>query len=60
LVTYQDARDLAIQLTRVLTQPTFERDLGKGAFKRAKERLSLDVQGEAITTLYESTIYASR
>jgi len=60
LVTYDDARDLAIQMSRYLLQPAFRRNVGAAAQDRARRRFSLDVQREAMTTLYEGTIYARR
>ena len=60
LVTYEDSRDLAIQMSRYLLQPAFRRDVGTAAQDRARRRFSLGVQRDAMTTLYEATIYARR
>ncbi|HLY28593.1 MAG TPA: glycosyltransferase [Aggregatilineales bacterium] len=59
LVTYEDARDFAVQISRVLTQPRFKQDMGTKTYERAA-RFSLDIQAHTMTTLYENTIYASR
>jgi len=59
LVTYQDFRDFAIQISRILLQPKFKHDLGEKAYERAA-RFTLDEQALIMMRLYESTIYASR
>ncbi len=59
LVTYDDARDLAIQISRILLQPKFKHDLGEKAYERAAQ-FTLDAQALTMMKLYESTIYASR
>jgi glycosyltransferase involved in cell wall biosynthesis len=60
LVTYEDSRDLAVQIGRVLSQPTFSHALGEAARKRVEERFTIDIQREQMTDLYESTVYSSR
>jgi glycosyltransferase involved in cell wall biosynthesis len=60
LVTPGDGRDLAIQLARLLTQPKLATQLGTAAKQRARECFSLEAQRDAMTSLYEATIYASR
>ena len=60
LVTPGDSRDLAIQIGKYLLQPGWANRIGEAALRLARERFSLDRQCEAITTLYEGTIYASR
>jgi glycosyltransferase involved in cell wall biosynthesis len=60
MVTAGDARDLGVQIGKLLLQPAFAEQLGRTAQERARKRLSLDAQREAMTTLYEATIYASR
>jgi glycosyltransferase involved in cell wall biosynthesis len=59
LVTYDDARDLSLQISRILLQANFREHLSEGAKRRA-QRFSLDAQAEAITTLYEETVYSRR
>ncbi len=59
LVTYEDAHDLAIQVSRLLLQPVFKNQLGETARKRAI-RFSLETQIEKMTQLYEETVYATR
>src|SRR5262249_51929837 len=41
LITYDDARDLSIQVSRYLLQPAFRRDIGAAAQDRARKRFSL-------------------
>lgn len=60
LVTPGDISDLAIQTSRFLLQPGFARRVGLAAQRRARERFSLEAQRDAMTILYETTIYASR
>jgi glycosyltransferase involved in cell wall biosynthesis len=60
VVTPGDSRDLAIQVGKYLQQPGWANRIGEAAQRLARERFSLDRQCEAITTLYEGTIYASR
>ena len=60
LVTPGDGRDLAIQLSRLLMQPKLAGQLGAAAKQRARECFSLEAQRDAMTSLYEATIYASR
>jgi glycosyltransferase involved in cell wall biosynthesis len=60
LTTVGDARDLSNQMSKVTLQPAFAEQLGRTARERALKRFSLDAQCEALTTLYESTIYATR
>jgi glycosyltransferase involved in cell wall biosynthesis len=60
IVTPGDSRDLAIQIGKYLLQPAWANRIGEAAQHLARERFSLDRQCEAITTLYEGTIYASR
>jgi glycosyltransferase involved in cell wall biosynthesis len=60
LVTYDDSRDLAIQLGRCLSQEKLDQYLGGNARKRAQSLLSLEAQRDRITALYEATVYDSR
>lgn len=60
LITPNDTNDLALQISRFLLQPAFSERTGKAAKRRARERFTLEWQVEAMTTLYEATIYASR
>jgi glycosyltransferase involved in cell wall biosynthesis len=60
VVTPGDARDLAIQIGKYLLQPAWSDHVGEAAQRLARERFSLDRQRDALTTLYEGTIYASR
>ncbi|MCC7445913.1 MAG: glycosyltransferase family 4 protein [Anaerolineae bacterium] len=60
VVTPGDARDLAIQLARFIQQPGFAQQLATAAQRRAREKFSLAAQRDTMTTLYESTIYATR
>jgi len=60
VVTPGDARDLAIQIARFIQQPTFAQQLATAAQRRAREKFSLEAQRDTMTTLYESTIYATR
>jgi glycosyltransferase involved in cell wall biosynthesis len=60
LVTPGDSRDLALQIGKYLLQPAWANRIGEAAQRLARERFSLDRQCEAMTTLYEGTIYASR
>ena len=60
LVTPGDSRDLAVQISRLLLQPVFVQNIGATARRRVNERYSLNKQREVMTTIYESTIYASR
>jgi glycosyltransferase involved in cell wall biosynthesis len=60
VVTPGDARDLAIQIARFIQQPTFAQQLATAAQRRSREKFSLDAQRDTMTTLYESTIYATR
>jgi glycosyltransferase involved in cell wall biosynthesis len=59
LVTYDDGHDLAVQTSRLLVQPTFKKQLGDNARKRAI-RFSLETQVDNMTQLYEETVYATR
>ncbi len=60
LITPGDARDLALQIGRYLLQPTWAKQMGEAAFALAQERFSRATQCQAMTALYEATIYASR
>jgi glycosyltransferase involved in cell wall biosynthesis len=60
LSTLGDTRDMALQLGKLLLQPAYAQELGRNAERRARERYSLDAHMERITTLYESTVYATR
>ncbi len=59
LVTFDDARDMSLQISRILLQERFREALSAGAKRRA-QRYSLDAQAEAMTALYEETVYAHR
>jgi glycosyltransferase involved in cell wall biosynthesis len=60
LVTPGDSRDFAIQIGRLLSQPASAEHIGLTAHRRAKQRFSLEAQRQALTILYETTIYESR
>ncbi len=60
LVTFNDTRDMAMQIDRLILQPHYAREMGKAAQKRARERYSNEAQIEAITSLYESAVYETR
>lgn len=60
LVTYDDSRDLAIQISRLLTQANFAQNVGSTAQNEAKERFSIEVQCQQLMEMYEATVYANR
>ncbi|MEP7285756.1 MAG: glycosyltransferase family 4 protein [Chloroflexota bacterium] len=59
-VTYGDSPDLAVQISRVLSQPSFQQSLGAAAQQKARSQFSLEVQRDTMTILYESTVYGRR
>jgi glycosyltransferase involved in cell wall biosynthesis len=60
LITPDDVRDLALQATRLLSQPEFAVRLGKQAKARIMDMLSPEKCRDTLMTTYEATIYSTR
>lgn len=60
LITPGDASDLSIQISRLLQYEGLSHRLGRMARRRGVERFSVEAQREAMTSLYESAVYATR
>lgn len=60
LVAPGDARDYALQITRLLTQPAFADRIGLAAATFARQNFKAEVRAASFTASYEQAVYAHR
>lgn len=60
IVTAGDVSDMAVQVGRLIQYEGLSHRLGRMARRRGMERFSIQAQAEAMTKLYESTVYSTR